>query len=138
MFLPEKKKNDLDPSVGKYRRVDETLSSKDLEMVLTRLGLHYASDGGILPSRLDGNDIEALFESRGPCLDEVKEAFDVFDKNKDGFIEASELCQVLCDLGWDEGSRMEDCRRMIGAFDENGDGRIDFEEFISFMQNISM
>ncbi|XP_075507323.1 putative calcium-binding protein CML46 [Primulina tabacum] len=137
-ILPEKKKIDFDPFIHKYKRVDETLSSKDMETVLTRLGLHYTSDGGNFPSRLDENDVFAMFEWRSPSLDEVKEAFDVFDKNKDGFIEAWELQKVLCDLGLDEGSKMEDCRRMLGVYDENGDGRIDFEEFVKFMENTSL
>ncbi|XP_075475251.1 putative calcium-binding protein CML46 [Primulina tabacum] len=137
-ILSEKKINDFDPSTYKCKRVVETLSSKDMEMVLKRLGLHHTSNGGNFPSRLDENDVFALFESRSPRLDEVKEAFDVFDKNKDGFIEAWELWKVLCDLGLDEGSKMEDCRRMIGAFDENGDGMIDFDEFVKFMENSSL
>ncbi|XP_073152480.1 probable calcium-binding protein CML46 [Henckelia pumila] len=136
---PEKKLkiNDFDP---KYKRVVQTLSCKDTETVLTRLGLNQTSEGGSFPSTLDENDIFSLFESRSPCLGEVKEAFDVFDKNNDGFIEAWELRKVLCDLGLErEGSRsMEDCARMIGVFDENGDGRIDFDEFVKFMENASL
>ncbi|EYU34653.1 hypothetical protein MIMGU_mgv1a026006mg, partial [Erythranthe guttata] len=79
-----------------------------------------------------------LFEERSPCLDEVKEAFDVFDENRDGFIDAKELQKVLCALGLNEGLNegleMDKCRRMIGVFDENGDGRIDFDEFVKFME----
>ncbi|KAL0431721.1 UNVERIFIED_CONTAM: putative calcium-binding protein CML46 [Sesamum radiatum] len=74
-------------------------------------------------------------QMENPNLEEVKEAFDVFDSNRDGFIDAEELQKVLCALGLKEGSEMENCRRMIGLFDENGDGRIDFDEFVKFMES---
>ncbi|XP_073039046.1 probable calcium-binding protein CML46 [Primulina eburnea] len=103
----------------KCKRVVETLSSKDMEMVLKRLGLHHTSNGGNFPSRLDENDVFALFESRSPRLDEVEEA-------------------LMCSIRTRMGSKMEEGRRMIGAFDENGDGMMDFDEFVKFMENSSL
>ncbi|XVE83761.1 hypothetical protein DITRI_Ditri16bG0112500 [Diplodiscus trichospermus] len=70
-----------------------------------------------------------------PSLEEVKQAFDVFDVNKDGFIDAEELQRVLCILGLKEGLKMENCIKMIKTFDKNGDDRIDFQEFVKFMEN---
>lgn len=71
-----------------------------------------------------------------PCLrslDEIEETFRVFDVNKDGFIDATELCRVVSIFK--ETSDLEECHSMIGAFDTNGDGLIDFHEFLKFMQN---
>ncbi|PQP93121.1 putative calcium-binding protein CML45 [Prunus yedoensis var. nudiflora] len=69
-----------------------------------------------------------------PSLEEVKEAFHVFDENKDGFIDAGEINKVLCALGFVGASEVE-CKRMIRAFDRNGDGQIDFNEFVQLMEN---
>ncbi|CAI9777388.1 unnamed protein product [Fraxinus pennsylvanica] len=123
------------PSFLREKAFDESMCRGEMELLLRSLGISCSPDEGQLPMRLDSNDIFELFEEKNPGLDEVKEAFDVFDGNKDGFIDSRELQMVLGALGFDEGSEMENCRRMIRAFDENGDGRIDFQEFVKFMQS---
>lgn len=91
-----------------------------------------ASEASRLPSRVDSDDLIAMFEERNPEKDEVREAFEVFDKNKDEFIDAEDLQKVMSGLGLEQG--LENCRRMIGVFDENEDGRLDFQEFVNFME----
>ena len=59
----------------------------------------------------------------------------MFDVNKDGFIDAEELQRVLCALRFDEGRGIADCKSMIRNFDRNGDGKIDFQEFVKFMED---
>ncbi|XP_059641929.1 probable calcium-binding protein CML46 [Cornus florida] len=116
---------------------DENLCREDIEMVMGRLGVFGHSELGeekVQERRFDSNDISNLFEEEEPSLEEVKAAFDVFDENRDGFIDASELQRVFCVLGFKHGGEMEDCRKMIKAFDNNGDGRIDFNEFVIFME----
>lgn len=97
-------------------------------MVMGRLGIvmDYDSDD-------DKLEFSELFETREASLEEVKEAFDVFDEKRDGFIDAAELQRVLCCLGMQEGLEEEKCRKMIRAADENGDGLIDFDEFVKLM-----
>ncbi|MED6197313.1 hypothetical protein PIB30_055509 [Stylosanthes scabra] len=62
---------------------------------------------------------------------EMKKAFEVFDLNGDGKISAEELSQVLKRLG--EGCSLSACRKMVKGVDGNGDGFIDFNEFMSMM-----
>ncbi|RZC67626.1 hypothetical protein C5167_011323 [Papaver somniferum] len=65
----------------------------------------------------------------------ARAAFDVFDDNRDGFIDANELQKVLSALGIREGLTLENCNIMIRRFDDNSDGRIDFNEFVKLMEN---
>ncbi|KAE8670758.1 putative calcium-binding protein CML45 [Hibiscus syriacus] len=78
--------------------------------------------------------IDWLFEEEEPSLMEVKEAFDVFDENKDGFIDAKELRNALYSLGFIKEASEDDCERMIKGFDDNFDGQIDFNEFVKVLE----
>ncbi|KAL6004769.1 hypothetical protein ACLOJK_005325 [Asimina triloba] len=64
--------------------------------------------------------------------DDLKDAFQVFDADRNGFISANELQRVLISLGHNRCS-LQDCVLMIRGVDRNGDGLIDFEEFRSMM-----
>ncbi|CAA2984005.1 probable calcium-binding CML45 [Olea europaea subsp. europaea] len=110
---------------------DENFHITELNMLITRLGIEYAEDGGDESFSID--EFAALFNEE-PSLQEIKETFDVFNDKKDGFIDANELQRVQCSLGLKEGCDLEQCRRMIKAFDGNGDGVIDFYEFVKFME----
>ncbi|XP_059655045.1 probable calcium-binding protein CML46 [Cornus florida] len=112
------------------------LCSKDLKMVMDSLGifLSVSDDSDPCGDKFGVDELSELFDEEEPSLEELKETFDVFDENKDGFIDAIELQRVLCILGLKERSKVEDCRKMISAFDENGDGIIDFDEFLKFME----
>lgn len=107
-----------------------------MKSVMGDLGIVCGEEGDeSLPLFGSVEEIAKLFEERGPCIAEVKRAFDVFDANGDGFIDVVELQRVLCVLGLKEGEGVENCRRMIQKFDENEDGKIDFEEFVKLMES---
>ncbi|XP_043721370.1 probable calcium-binding protein CML45 isoform X1 [Telopea speciosissima] len=114
---------------------DEKLSRKDMEMVMENLGIFCNPNDETLEERLGYEEFSVLFENEEPSLEEVKEAFDVFDQNKDGFIDAMELQRVLHSLGFLGVFKMEDCKRMMETFDTNRDGRIDFNEFLKLTEN---
>nr|GMC97254.1 probable calcium-binding protein CML45 [Ipomoea batatas]GMD01103.1 probable calcium-binding protein CML45 [Ipomoea batatas] len=119
------------PSFREEEGEDEISIGRDeVETVLAKLGLGIS---GLGEKRLSSKDFSGLFgdeeEEGGFEVDEVKAAFDVFDENKDGFIEEKELQRVLCALGLKEGFELENCRNMMRMFDQDGDGRIDFSEF---------
>ncbi|XP_022751671.1 calmodulin-like protein 3 [Durio zibethinus] len=79
----------------------------------------------------DGNGVVEDGDGEG----ELKEAFDVFDKDKDGLISVEELGSVLCSLGLKEGNKMEDCKAMIRRVDMDGDGMVNFDEFKRMMKS---
>lgn len=66
---------------------------------------------------------------------DLRDAFDVFDGDKNGLISVEELGLVLNSLGFKEGKMLEDCKKMISKVDIDGDGMINFHEFKNMMKN---
>ncbi|KAK1423137.1 hypothetical protein QVD17_18432 [Tagetes erecta] len=66
-------------------------------------------------------------------MENLKEAFSVFDIDKNGLISAEELQKVLGRL--EEECTLGECRKMIGGVDVNGDGMISFDEFKVMMMS---
>ncbi|CAL4918729.1 unnamed protein product [Urochloa decumbens] len=59
--------------------------------------------------------------------EKLREAFDVIDKDQDGYISATELRQVMTNLG--EKVTDQEVEEMMREADTDGDGRVSFEEF---------
>ena len=64
--------------------------------------------------------------------EEFLEAFKVFDKDGDGFISAAELRHIMTNL---EEKLTDD--EMIREADVDGDGQINYEEFVKMMMSKS-
>lgn len=64
--------------------------------------------------------------------EELRQAFRVFDKSGCGYITASDLRAVLQCIG--EDLTEDEIDEMIAEVDIDGDGRIDFDEFIACMR----
>ncbi|KAL5205405.1 hypothetical protein ABZP36_033614 [Zizania latifolia] len=99
----------------------------DLDTVLGLMGAGGASVG------VGFEEAAALFEEEEATVEEAAAAFRVFDRDGNGFIDAGELGSVLVSLGFAAGAGAAECQRMIEAYDEDKDGRIDFKEFLNFM-----
>ena len=63
--------------------------------------------------------------------EELKEAFKVFDKDGNGFISAAELRHVMTNLG--EKLTDEEVDEMIREADVDGDGQVNYDEFVKMM-----
>ncbi|KAF8051762.1 hypothetical protein N665_1670s0008 [Sinapis alba] len=111
------------------------LCREDVEIVMRSLGLLPDSESDELQERYSSKEILSFFEDNEASLEEVKQAFDVFDENRDGFIDATELQRVLTTLGFKEGYCLENCLVMIRSLDGNRDGIIDFNGFLKFIEN---
>lgn len=122
------------------------ITRRELEVVLRRLGpdppteeeveamLAEADRAGNGSIRLE--EIVALGSAFGrPVVPELRETFAVFDADGDGKISAEELLAMFVTLG-DERCTLEDCRRMIGGVDSDGDGFVCFEDFVRMMDGL--
>lgn len=93
----------------------------------------------IMGGKVGGSEGEYEKEGIGKEIGEeevnLKEAFDVFDKDKDGLISVEELALVLTSLGLREGKKIEECKEMIRKVDMDGDGMVNFNEFKRMMMN---
>eukprot|EP00949_MAST-11_sp_MAST-11-sp1_P004691 g4691.t1 len=68
--------------------------------------------------------------------EEIMEAFKVFDKDGNGFISAAELRHIMTNLG--EKLTDEEVDEMIREADIDGDGQINYEEFVKMMMSKSI
>ncbi|KAG5059460.1 putative calcium-binding protein CML45 [Glycine soja] len=108
------------------------VSKEDVVLVMEKLGMNVECDGDDGVEGFDVKNIGELFDDEDVTLSEVEQAFDVFDQNKDGFIEARELQRVLSCLGL--GKDLMECQEMINAVDRNGDELIDRNEFVRIVE----
>jgi len=126
---------------------DGKISSSELGAILRSMGCHVEqrelglmmkeadSDGDGFISLEEFIDLNTKGNDRAACLEDLKNAFQVFDLDRNGSISADELYQVLKGMG--DGSTREDCKNMITGVDRNGDGLINFEEFKTMMTTSS-
>ncbi|XP_047069443.1 probable calcium-binding protein CML22 [Lolium rigidum] len=136
------------------RNGDGRITREELEDSLGKLGMAVPGDElAAMIARIDADgdgcvDAEEFAElyraitstgsEEAPAAEEdeedMREAFRVFDANGDGYITVDELSVVLSSLGLKQGRTAEECRRMIGQVDRDGDGRVDFHEFRQMMR----
>lgn len=66
-------------------------------------------------------------------IEEMREAFMVFDRDKSGSVSASELKHVMNNLG--EQVTNEEVEEMIKEADADNDGELSFDDFLQFIQS---
>jgi Ca2+-binding EF-hand superfamily protein len=64
---------------------------------------------------------------------EIKEAFDLFDSEGNGVIDAKELKVAMRALGFEP--KKDEVKRIIQEIDKTGEGVIKYEEFLDLMTN---
>ncbi|OAE23888.1 hypothetical protein AXG93_1948s1020 [Marchantia polymorpha subsp. ruderalis] len=113
---------------------DDRICAKDLRQFMGRLGFHMSEEeAASMLASVDHNgdgsvDFDEFFSLYMSLVEQqtedeeetLLEAFQVFDKNADGFITAQELQTVLLDLGMPEGKSLKNCEKMIRSVDADG------------------
>ncbi|CAL0304197.1 unnamed protein product [Lupinus luteus] len=142
----------MDP--GELKRVfqmfdrdgDGRISKKELKDSLEKLGMMIPDkELTQMIEKIDVNgdgwvDMEEFGELYESIMEEhdeeedMREAFNVFDHNRDGFITVEELQTVLSSLGLKQGRTVEECKKMIMKVDVDGDGMVNYKEFKQMMK----
>ncbi|KAF9357727.1 hypothetical protein BGX34_009255 [Mortierella sp. NVP85] len=123
---------------------DGTISSRELSAVMHSLG-QKPTDAEVqdMIKQVDANgngkiDLSEFYvmmarkEKEADPEKDLREAFDVFDKDKDGLITNSELQGAMRNLG--ENLSQNEIDEMMREADKDGDQKISFDEFKKMMQ----
>lgn len=118
---------------------DGKISCAELKDMMATLGSKTTSEEvRRIMAEVDRNgdgyiDLKEFGEFHTPAGDakELREAFEMYDMDKNGLISVKELHAVMRKLG--EKCSLSDCRRMIGNVDADGDGNVNFKEFKKMM-----
>ncbi|EFJ28056.1 hypothetical protein SELMODRAFT_94292 [Selaginella moellendorffii] len=119
---------------GVLKSLGENPSEEDLRTMVREVDAD--GDGFVDFDEFVHLNTEILGDALAASVEELKAAFYVFDTDKNGYISAEELYKVMFNLG-EKGVTMEDCNRMIGGVDSDGDGFVNFEEFQRMMLSSS-
>lgn len=65
-------------------------------------------------------------------LKEYQEAFNLFDKGRTGLIGVPEIYKAMKNFGYEIPKN--EIQKMVTTIDSTGDGKLNFEEFVSFIQ----
>ncbi|KAE8707299.1 putative calcium-binding protein CML25 [Hibiscus syriacus] len=117
---------------------DGKISSLELGSIMGSLGQKLSDEElhKMIKGRPDGDGFIGFEEfvelntkgiDSNEVLENLKDAFSVYDLDGNGSISADELHKVLQSLGDD--CSIAECRQMISGVDNDGNGLIDFEEF---------
>ncbi|CAD6269002.1 unnamed protein product [Miscanthus lutarioriparius] len=136
VLLPPSPLRTSAPGAGSTSRTSSwkppAVTQEELEVALRRV----VSSEEELAEMLAEADTGLVVDAVAAAGDEGdhREAFAVFDADGDGRISAKELRAVLASLG-DDYYSVDDCRRMIGGVDVDGDGFVCFDEFSRMMMH---
>ena len=91
--------------------------------IMNRVGFLYDEQGKTMKKRR-----ELTEEQR----QEIKEAFDLFDTDGSGSIDAKELKVAMRALGFEPSK--DEIKRMMAEADREGTGKVDYKDFADLMQ----
>jgi len=113
------------------RSVGENPTAAEVDVMIKQVEGTFDSDG---KGHVDFAEFMSLMSHKMKNTDndeELIEAFKVFDRDCSGFISAQNLRLVMTNLG--EKLTDEEVDEMVCEADLDGDGRINYEEFVKMM-----
>lgn len=120
-------------SVGNISRHSSSRSIQSVHFEATRFA-SYATEGCS-----DDEATPRSYESGGASsmtwnAAEMKRVFEKVDENNDGLICAQDLLRFMTRLGFQLSQ--DEAVSMLESVDSNGDGRVDFQEFLSLYRSL--
>jgi calcium-dependent protein kinase len=125
---------------------DGTLTVSEIRAALEKAAITLPTDFESLVAEIDSDGsgsidymefIAATMDRKIYIRREVCwRAFSVFDRDGDGKISIAEFSKVLRDDSLKQNFATDRVSEMIKEFDLNGDGEIDFDEFMAMMQRV--
>ncbi|GAB4843306.1 myosin I light chain Cam2 [Ancistrocladus abbreviatus] len=109
------------------RCLDQNPTAEDLRLIFSEAD----ADGNGTIEFVEFLAVMASKMKEGDAEEELKEAFKVFDKDQNGYISHSELRHVMITLG--EKLTDEEVDQMIKEADLDGDGLVNYDEFVKMM-----
>ncbi|BFG13976.1 calmodulin-like protein 11 isoform X2 [Prunus yedoensis var. nudiflora] len=112
------------------RSLDQNPTEEELQDMISEVDvdgngtIEFAEFLSLMANKMKETDAE----------EELKEAFKVFDKDQNGYISATELRHVMINLG--EKLTDEEVEQMIKEADLDGDGQVNYDEFVKMMMTI--
>ncbi|CDW55364.1 troponin C [Trichuris trichiura] len=79
---------------------------------------------------------EALSQLSNEQIEQFRKYFNMFDKEKKGYIHTSQVGQILRTMG--QAFEERDLKQLIKEFDTDGSGEIEFEEFAALVARFVM
>ncbi|CAL4983638.1 unnamed protein product [Urochloa decumbens] len=113
---------------------DKEFTHEEISTMIRNVGLDLDKENSMICKSISNDSIARIFDEDEPSLQEVWQAFLVFDHNNDGYIDALDLERVLQSLGLGEGKGVDECEQMIAKYDTNKDKRIDITEFTKVLE----
>jgi len=120
-----------------------SISTKELLHVMRSIGQNPTEDEInelVMESDMNGDGTLQLNEfiemmkkksSESDQTEELRMAFHMFDRNKDGYVDAKELKSLLTTMG--ERLTQEELEEFMRLADMDGDCKLDYEEFAKVM-----
>eukprot|EP00092_Neocalanus_flemingeri_P055916 GFUD01066221.1.p1 GENE.GFUD01066221.1~~GFUD01066221.1.p1 ORF type:complete len:145 (+),score=66.17 GFUD01066221.1:79-513(+) len=117
-----------------------TISSEELLGVMRAMGQNPTEDellNLVLEVDVDGNgtidfpEFLDMMKKKAGEVDEgaeLREAFKIFDRNRDGYIDMKELKKVVAMLG--TMLTKEEVEEFMAEADKDGNGKLDYDEFV--------
>ncbi|KAK0582521.1 hypothetical protein LWI29_026557 [Acer saccharum] len=122
--------NDKDGKISQsdYKGILTALGQEDMNGEVTKI-FGVADLNG--DDFIDFKEFTEVHKMGGVRTRDIKNAFRMFDKNRDGKISAEDILEILQRLG--EGCSLQDCRQMVRAVDTDCDGMVDMDDFMAMM-----
>jgi len=105
-----------------------SVSKGDCEASWAQYGLVFKKKKELLENQIEEKKKSGLTDEQ---LQEIRDNFVYFDKDKTNFLERRELRALLSSLG--ESSTPKDIDQVLAKFDSNKLGKISFQDFQQFM-----